>query len=78
MVETQGASAIPIEGVEAHQMLVGAFTQGILAQEALSIANRSGVVALRFVQLGQRLQGMGITFFQPCPCGKRPFLVTVA
>lgn len=75
MVDTQGAGAVAIQGVEADEAAIGGFVQGVTAEQALTILDGGGVIAGVLEEVDQALQGGNVCLAEGFPVGDDPIIV---
>src|SRR5918912_2808931 len=75
MVHAQGGGPVAADGVQAHQVTVGAFMQWIVAQQALGATDRSLVVAFLLLQFDEPLQRIKHGLAQAIALGQYPLVV---
>ena len=58
VIDAQRGGAVAVDRVQAHEVAVGGFMQGVVVQQALRVADGAAIVVALFEQQDQLLQGI--------------------
>ena len=75
VIDAQRGRAVAVDRVEAHEVAVGGFMQGVVAQQALGVVDGAAVVAALLEQQDQLLQRVEEAFRQPGAFEQQPVVV---